>query len=245
MANGRSERLAAENDPLAPVADLLAEREAGLGGPALVGLAGPVGVGKSTISRRLVELLDRRHGLGGAVVATDGFLLPNAELLRRGLTDRKGFPESYDLDAIHRFVDSVRAGDEAVDVPVYDHLFYDVQAERRRVPPAAVVVFEGVNALHVADRLDLGVYVDAAEPDVRRWFVTRVLELRDQAAGVPGAYLAPFADAPDEVVAAMAEGVWEAINLPNLRQAIEPTRERADVVVVKGPDHRVVEVRAR
>jgi type I pantothenate kinase len=231
---------------LAPLADLVAERADGADGTSvLVGLAGAVAVGKSTTSAHLGALLADRHGLATAVVASDGFLLPNAELLRRGLTERKGFPDSYDATAIERFVAEVRAGCDPLHVPVYDHLFYDVQAERRSVALAPVVVLEGVNVLHFADAFDVRVYVDAAEPDVRRWFVARVLALRDEAAGVPGAYLAPFAGAPDEAVAAMAEGVWEAINLPNLREAIEPTRERADVVVVKGADHAIREVRVR
>jgi type I pantothenate kinase len=233
-------------DGLTALADLIARRSGAHDGPSLlVGLAGPVGVGKSTTATRVAERLALDHGLDATVVASDGFLHSTAELARLGLSHRKGFPESYDQIAIEAFLAAVRAGADPLEVPIYDHLFYDVLPEPARLPAAPVVIFEGVNVLHFADRLDLGVYVDAAEPDVRRWYVARVLALRDEAASVPGAYLHPFADVDDESVAAMAVGVWEAINLPNLREAIEPTRDRADVIVVKGPDHDVVEVLLR
>jgi len=233
-------------DELARLADLVAGRTAAAdGAPVLVGLAGGVSVGKSTIAAALAERLATRHGLGTAVVASDGFLFSTVELSTRGLSTRKGFPESYDRDAIRAFIGAVRAGQDPLTVPVYDHLFYDVVPDAQAVAAAPVVILEGVNVLHFADDLDLAVYVDADEPDMRRWFVRRVLGLRDEAADVPGAYLHPFATADDDAVAAMAIGVWEAINLPNLREAIEPTRDRADVVVVKGPDHDVVELRLR
>jgi type I pantothenate kinase len=233
-------------DDLAPLADLIAERVVALHGTSLlVGIAGGVSVGKSTIAMRTAALLSERHGLGASVVASDGFLHSTAELSARGLSTRKGFPESYDHDAIRAFIGAVRDGQDPLTVPVYDHLFYDVLPDAQPVAAAPVVILEGVNVLHFADDLDLAVYVDATEPDMRRWFVRRVLGLRDEAADVPGAYLHPFATADDDAVAAMAVGVWEAINLPNLRESIEPTRDRADVVVVKGPDHGIAELRLR
>lgn len=233
-------------DDLAPLAALIATRVAASDGDrVLVGLAGGVGVGKSTIAAALAERLATHHELTTAVVASDGFLFSTAELAERGLTHRKGFPESYDHDAIHGFITAVRAGADPLQVPRYDHLFYDVLSEPELVPGAPVVILEGVNVLHFADHLDVGVYVDAEEPDMRRWFVRRVLGLRDEAADVPGAYLHPYRDVADDDVAAMAVGVWEAINLPNLREHIEPTSDHADVIVVKGPDHDVAELRLR
>jgi type I pantothenate kinase len=235
-----------DRDLLAPLAGLIADRvETSDGRRLLVGLAGGVSVGKSTIAAALAERLGTHHGLTTAVVASDGFLFSTVELAERGLTHRKGFPESYDHDALHHFITAVRAGDDPLEVPRYDHLFYDVLPEPELVPGATVVILEGVNVLHFADHLDVGVYVDAAEPDMRRWFVRRVLGLRDEASEVPGAYLHPYRDVADDDVAAMAVGVWEAINWPNLREHIEPTRDRADVVVVKGPDHDVAELRLR
>jgi type I pantothenate kinase len=233
-------------DDLAPLAALVATRVAASDGERLlVGLAGGVSVGKSTIAAALAERLATHHGLTTAVVASDGFLCSTAELAERGLTARKGFPESYDHHAIEAFLAAVRAGVDPLRVPVYDHLFYDVLPEPELVPRTPVVIFEGVNVLHFADHLDLGVYVDAAEPDMRRWYVRRVLALREEAAGVPGSHLHPLADLDDDTVEAMAISVWAAINLPNLHEAIEPTRDRADVVVVKGPDHSIAELRLR
>jgi type I pantothenate kinase len=234
------------SDGLTALAGMIAGRVAAVPGPSvLVGMAGAVGVGKSTAAAGVAARLAADHGLTATVVASDGFLHSTAELAERGLAHRKGFPESYDREAIDRFIDAVRAGADPLEVPVYDHLFYDVQPEPVHVRTAPVVIFEGVNVLQFADRLDLGVYVDAPEPVVRRWYVSRVLGLRDDAASVPGAYLHPFADVDDEAVTAMALGVWEAINLPNLREAIEPTRDDADVVIVKAADHSVVEVQLR
>jgi type I pantothenate kinase len=234
------------SDELAPVAEVIAARAAAdPDASVLVGLAGGVSVGKSTTAATLADRLATHHGLTTAVVASDGFLFSTAELAERGLTHRKGFPESYDHAAIHGFIGAVRNGDDPLRVPVYDHLFYDVLPDLVEVPRARVVILEGVNVLHFSDHLDLGVYVDADEADARRWFVTRVLGLRDEAADVPGAYLHPFRDVGDDDVAAMALGVWEAINLPNLVEHIEPTRQHADVVVLKGPDHGVAGLRLR
>ncbi len=231
---------------IAQLAALVAARRASTAPDSLlVGIGGGVAVGKSTVAAELAGLLDAHHGLAAAVVSSDGFLHTNAELAALGLAARKGFPESYDTAAIERFVADVRAGRDPLEVPVYDHLLYDVLDQRRSVARSPVVLFEGVNVLHFADRLDLAVYVDAAEPDMRRWFVHRVLQLRTEAADVPGAHLAPVAALDDATVAALAEGVWEAVNLPNLHEAIEPSREHADVVLHKGSDHAVTELRLR
>ena len=233
-------------DDLSPIADLVAARAGDrTGGTVVVGLAGGVSVGKSSFAASVGAVLDERHGLSTVVVSSDGFLHPTAVLTEQGMLHRKGYPESYDHAAIEAFLAAVRAGEPELRVPVYDHLFYDVLPERLVVARPAVLVFEGVNVLHFAERFDLAVYLDAAEPDMRRWYVQRVLRLRDEAASVPGAYLHPFRDASEEEVAAMAVGVWETVNLPNLRDAIEPTRDRAHVVVVKGPDHTVVEIHRR
>ena len=231
---------------LRPLAALVADRHARAGGRGiLVGLSGGVGVGKSTTAAAVSGHLAELHGLPTTVVSSDGFLFTTAQLDARGLTARKGFPESYDRDAIDTFIGAVRAGVDPLSVPMYDHLFYDVLPDRTEVPNAPIVIFEGVNVLHFADQLDLGIYIDAAEPDMRRWFVKRVLQLRDEAAGVEGAFLAPFAGLDDTAMAALAESVWESINLPNLHEAIEPMRDRADVVVVKGPDHAITEILIR
>jgi type I pantothenate kinase len=233
---------------LARVGELVAARVAarvaadGTGASTIVGIAGGVAAGKSRFAADLAEQLAADHRLDAVVVPSDGFLLSNRELEHRGLTERKGFPESYDRVAIDVFLADVRAGRDELHVPVYDHLRYDVVAERRRVGRAAVVLFEGINVLRFADRLDLAIYLHADEVDLRRWFVGRVLQLRTEAATVPDAYLAPVAHWDDETVSRFASGVWDAVNGPNLVDHIEPTRAAADVVVVKGPDHVLVEV---
>lgn len=233
-------------DPLDDLVDLLAGRARPRADPPLVvGVAGGVAVGKTVLARRLALDLRARHGLAAVVVSSDGFLHTNAELDRRGLAHRKGYPESYDVEAIEAFLVAVRAGHGPLQVPEYDHLRYDVGPARREVPVAPVVLFEGVNVLHFADRLDLGVFVEAAEPDMRRWFLARLRGLLVEAADVPDAYLAPVAHLDPDAVAGLAEAVWEQVNLPNLVEAIEPTAARADVVVVKGPDHAVLELRWR
>ena len=245
-ANGGGDRL---GDLVDLVANLRARRGDLAGeaptGPLVVGIAGGVAAGKTVVAGRLARALSARHGLATAVVSSDGFLRTNAELEALGLGARKGWPESYDTDAIEAFLTDVRAGTDPLQVPEYDHLRYDVRPGRRAVAQAPVVVFEGVNVLRFADRLDLGVYVDAPEPELRRWFLERLRDLLVEAADVPDAYLAPVAHLDPDAVAGMAETVWEQVNLPNLREAIEPTRDHADVVVVKGPDHTVREVRRR
>ena len=227
------------------MAERAAADPAGTSTSAVVGIGGGVAAGKSRLASDLAEVLAADHGLDSLIVASDGFLLPNRELARRGLIDRKGFPESYDVEAIEAFLLEVRRRPATIEVPVYDHLLYDVLAERRRAGSAAVVLFEGVNVLRFADRLDLGIYLDVAEPDMRRWFVERVLQLRTEAADVPDAYLHPVARFDDAWVSEMAAGVWDAVNAPNLVEHIEPTRARAEVVVVKGADHSIIDVRLR
>jgi type I pantothenate kinase len=209
--------------------------------PFLVGVTGSVAVGKTTIAEQLARLLPG----GVAVVSTDSFLLSNEILDTKGLGLRKGFPESFDLAALGAFVAEVRRGGQ-VAIPVYSHVRYDVvPGEVRVVGPADVVVLEGVAVAHVAELLDLTVYVDAAEDDIERWFVDRFLRLCDEGRSQPASFFARFAGLDREQAEALAEDVWRAVNLVNLREHIAPFRSRADVVVVKGPDHRVTDVERR
>ncbi len=234
---------------LAPLADLVAGRAGHRhpGAATVVGVTGGVAVGKSTIARRLRSLLATEAGLPVEVVSSDGFLFSNAELVKRGLMARKGFPESYDNEAIERFLAAVHSSRGPIEVPLYDHFLSDVAPTPTVIDHTGVVVFEGVNALRFDSALEVGVYVDAAEADMRRWYLERVIEMRRQSAvaAEPSPFFASFASLPEEDFRLAVLGVWEAVNLPNLRDYIEPTRADADVVVVKGPDHDVVEVRLR
>ena len=223
--------------------------------PFVIGVAGSVAVGKSTTARLLQALLSRWPTTPTVdLVTTDGFLHPNAELERRGLLARKGFPESYDVRRLLRFLADVKAGADVVDAPVYSHVHYDIvpgQAQSVRRPD--IVVVEGLNVLStsvaaevvVSDFFDFTVYVDADESDIEAWYVERFLGLCATVFREPSSYFHRFAElGPDEAVAT-ARGLWSTINAVNLRENILPTRERAHLILEKGADHRVRRVRLR
>ncbi|MCV2489073.1 type I pantothenate kinase [Geodermatophilus sp. YIM 151500] len=228
--------------------------------PFVVAVAGSVAVGKSTTARLLQTLLAAAPGSPRVdLVTTDGFLLPNAVLESRGLLGRKGFPESYDRRALLRFLAEVKSGRADVSAPVYDHAAYDiVPGERQVVDRPDVLVLEGLNVLQagrqadgsapdlfLSDFFDFSVYVDAAESDIRQWYVERFLALRRTAFRDSTAYFHRFADLTDEQARATARGIWAAVNGPNLRTNIAPTRSRARLVLQKTADHSVRRVLLR
>jgi type I pantothenate kinase len=228
--------------------------------PFVVGIAGSVSVGKSTTARLLKLLLARwpQHPRV-ELITTDGFLLPNAELERRGLMQRKGFPESYDRRALLRFVTEIKAGRAEVQAPVYSHLVYDiVPGERVVMRRPDILLLEGLNvlqpaqpareggaALAVSDFIDFSVYVDAATDDIRRWYVERFLRLRETAFRNPESYFRRYAGLDEAGAVERAESIWGQINGPNLERNIRPTRGRASLVLRKGADHDVTGVRLR
>jgi type I pantothenate kinase len=207
----------------------------------VVGIAGAVASGKS---RFAIEVRDALVPLGVDVVSTDGFLFDNATLQTRGLLMHKGFPETYDVNHLARFVTDVRGGIPRVPAPVYSHEIYDVLPDEHRIVDRPdVLIVEGVNALSaLAPLLDLRVYLDAAEDDLEAWFVKRFFDLTDEARHDPASFFASFvAMTPDEVEG-IARSVWRGVNLVNLREHIGPSRALADCVVTKNHDHTVRDV---
>jgi type I pantothenate kinase len=224
--------------------------------PYVIGVAGSVAVGKSTFARILQALLARWPDHPRVdLVTTDGFLHPNKILLERGLMQRKGFPESYDTRTLLAFLREVKSGNAVVRAPVYSHVFYDiVPGEEIVVRRPDIVILEGLNVLQVgnpaggasefvSDYFDFSIYLDAEEADIKSWYVERFLTLRKTVFQDPQSYFRHFADLSEDEAIDMATSIWDEINGRNLIENIEPTRERASLILRKEADHRVSEVR--
>ncbi|QLD12328.1 type I pantothenate kinase [Microbacterium oleivorans] len=224
--------------------------------PFVVGVAGSVAVGKSTVARLLRELMSRWPGTPRVeLVTTDGFLYPNAELERRGLMARKGFPESYDRRALLSFLTDVKSGAAEVHAPFYSHMRYDIVPDAQiTVRRPDVVIVEGLNVLApppaphevaVSDLFDFSIYVDAEVEHISRWYVDRFMTLKAGAFNNPSSYFNTFADLDDEEAVAMARTFWNDINLPNLVENVLPTKHRATLILHKGASHAVERVLLR
>lgn len=228
--------------------------------PFVIGVAGSVAVGKSTIARVLQEMLRRWPNTPRVeLVTTDGFLYPNAELRRRGLMQRKGFPESFDRRRLLRFVSDVKSGVPEVRAPMYSHLTYDIVPNQQIVvrrpdvliveglnvlaPPRARA--DGISGLSVSDFFDYSIYVDASHQAVRNWYVNRFMEMRSGAFADPDSYFHQYSELTDEEAVETATGIWDRINGPNLVQNVLPTRGRAKLVLSKNADHHVKRVLMR
>ena len=221
--------------------------------PYVIGVAGSVAVGKSTFARILQALLSRwpDHPNVG-LVTTDGFLYPNAVLAERGIMHRKGFPESYDTRRLLTFLREIKSGAAEVKAPVYSHVVYDIVADQEVIVERPdILILEGLNVLQVSargtefvsDYFDFSIYVDADESDILDWFIARFMKLRESVFRDPSSFFQHYAALSDEEAVAVATGIWKDINGLNLRENIEPTRERASLILRKAADHRVADVK--
>ncbi|NUY57696.1 type I pantothenate kinase [Salinivibrio sp. MA351] len=227
--------------------------------PYVIGIAGSVAVGKSTTARLLKALLTRWPDHPKvALVTTDGFLYPNAELESRGIMHKKGFPQSYDMRKLVEFVADVKSGKDCVTAPVYSHLVYDITSDEQKVEKPDILILEGLNVLQsgmdyphdphhvfISDFLDFSIYVDA-EPDLlKHWYIERFMKFRRGAFLDPQAYFHHYTRLSIEEATQKAATIWNDINGKNLLENILPTRERASLVLEKGPNHSVQRVRVR
>ena len=228
--------------------------------PYIIGVAGSVAVGKSTTARILKALMARWPNMPKVdLITTDGFLWSNAELNRLGLMERKGFPESYDATKLLRFLADIKAGRSHVCAPLYSHLVYDVvPGEEASVARPDILIVEGLNVLQparlprdgdaipfVSDYFDFSIYLDADEDDLHRWYLHRFLTLRNTAFRDPLSYFRKYATLSEGEALAFAEGLWNRINLVNLKDNILPTRQRANLILRKGASHRIEQVSLR
>ena len=227
--------------------------------PFVIAIAGSVAVGKSTTARLILELLRQWPSAPKvALVTTDGFLWPNAELTRNDMMHRKGFPESYDRATMLQFLSDLKSGKPKLTVPVYSHLKYDIDPdEKQLIDRPDILIFEGLNVLQsprtapnnpiplASDFFDFSIYVDAAETHVKKWYIDRFLRLRETAFANPNSHFSHYASLDDKAAKARATELWDTINAVNLRENIRPTRARADLILRKGADHFVKKIALR
>ncbi|HEP7823777.1 TPA: type I pantothenate kinase [Streptococcus pyogenes] len=219
--------------------------------PFIIGISGSVAVGKSTTSRLLQLLLSRTHPNSQVeLVTTDGFLYPNQFLIEQGLLNRKGFPESYNMELLLDFLDSIKNGQTAF-APVYSHDIYDIiPNQKQSFNNPDFLIVEGINVfqnqqnnrLYMSDYFDFSIYIDADSSHIETWYIERFLSILKLAKRDPHNYYAQYAQLPRSEAIAFARNVWKTVNLENLEKFIEPTRNRAELILHKSADHKIDEI---
>jgi len=228
--------------------------------PYIIGIAGSVSAGKSTTARILQTLLSRwSEHKKVELITTDGFLYPNKELEKRGIMNRKGFPESYNIAKLLSFVSDIKSGESKVSAPVYSHLIYDIIPDKEQIIESPdILIIEGLNVLQssldypqnpnrvfVSDFVDFSIYVDASEALLEYWYIKRFFKLRESAFSHPDSYFKEYSKLSNREAIRMAHSIWISINKKNLIENILPTRERASLILTKGANHSIDYVRLR
>ena len=238
--------------PAAPGTDVIAGRLAGMvssGSVLVIGLTGSVASGKTTLAGQVARHL-ASAGQKAETVSTDGFLFPNSVLEARELTNRKGFPETYDRDAMATAIKAVRSGPARF--PGYSHEIFDIDpALAREIHRPDVLILEGLGlpvpaaAERDAGEPDLLVYLDADIADLEAWYVERFVRFWEAAEHDPASFYARFRHMTLDELKVFALKVWNDINRPNLDNYILPMRDHADIILKKDPGHavRIVEDR--
>ena len=228
--------------------------------PYVIGIAGSVAVGKSTVARILQALLSRwTEHPKVALVTTDGFLFPNKKLIENNLMQKKGFPESFDIKALVDFVARIKSGEENIEAPLYSHLTYDILSEKKiSIEQPDIVILEGLNVLQsaihypdhgqkvfVSDFVDFSIFVDAKPTLVKEWYEQRFMKFREGAFMDPNSYFHHYSKMQKTEALNIASNIWNEINGKNLAENIRPTKYRANLILKKGPNHEVQQVKLR
>lgn len=219
--------------------------------PFIIGISGSVAVGKSTTSRLLQLLLSRTHPNSRVeLVTTDGFLYPNQVLIERGIFNRKGFPESYNMELLLNFLDTIKSGQSAT-IPLYSHDIYDIVPDQEQtVDSPDFLIVEGINVfqnqqnnrLYMNDYFDFSIYIDADSAHIEHWYIERFLSILNMAKQDSNSYYAQYTTLPQDEAVAFARNIWKTVNLENLEKFIEPTRNRAELILHKAADHKIDEI---
>ncbi|MFH5811288.1 type I pantothenate kinase [Companilactobacillus sp. FL22-1] len=223
--------------------------------PFIIGVSGSVAVGKSTTARLLKIMLERAYPqYKVSQMTTDGFLYPSKILKERHLMEKKGFPETYDMEKLLKFLGDVKTKGGKIKYPLYSHNIYDIIPDRyEETDNPDILIVEGINVLqlphneqiYVSDFFDFSIYIDAEVKDIEEWFLNRFEKLLDLARNDPNSYYYQFTQIPEKDAMSMAKRVWETINYPNLRDYIKPTMNRANLILHKSEDHQIDKIYLR